>query len=294
MKRKDTFRRNKFSMLIFIAFIFLGIYFSIKFALIGEKKLDLSSKNVYLYNLTDDKEEFKFLADKKVAPASLTKIMTTIVALEHIDDLSAAAPIDVASYKEMVERNSSMAGFYGRETTSFRDLLYGTMLASGGECANSLAIDSLGSKETFVKAMNQKAEELGLKNTHFQNPDGLDEDNHYSSAKDLAMLLKYALENGHFRAIFTKTKYHSTSTNNHPDGIDIKSTVLTKAGRYDQKGFKIIGGKSGTTYEAGNCWASLVEKNGKEYICVVLGSPIENLGKDEGHIFDTLKLMEKI
>lgn len=258
------------------------------------KDLELYSKNIYVYNLTDNKKELSIDARRKVAPASLTKIMTCLVALENIDDLSAIAPIDKDTYQKMVRENSSMAGFYGNEQTTYRDLLYGTILASGGECANSLAVNVSGDVSTFVSLMNEKAKEIGLKNTTFKNPDGLDEKNHYSTAEDLSRLLKYSLNNANFRAIFTRETYTSKPTIDHSKGIVIKSTVLEKLHGYNQNGFKILGGKSGTTKEAGHCWATLVEKNGKQYICIVMGSPIRDNKTNDEHILDTLNIMEKI
>ncbi|HHX69045.1 MAG: serine hydrolase [Miniphocaeibacter sp.] len=264
--------------------VYFGIFKNNKF-----KDLTFESKNIYVYNITDEKEVLNINGEEKVAPASLTKIMTVIASLENIDDLSALAPVDKASYQEMVAVNSSMAGFYGKEQTTYRDLLYGTMLASGGECANSLAINISKTTEEFVKLMNEKSKEIGLNNTNFTNPEGLDEENNYSTAKDISELIKNSLKNSEFREIFTKEEYISTSTLDHPEGIEIKSTVLTALSDYEQKDFKIIGGKSGTTENAGFCWATIAEKNNKEYICVVMGSET-----NEGRIEDTLKIMDEI
>lgn len=264
--------------------VYFGIFKNNKF-----KDLTFESKNIYVYNITDEKEILNINGEEKVAPASLTKIMTVIASLENIDDLSALAPVDKDTYQKMVAVNSSMAGFYGKEQTTYRDLLYGTMLASGGECANSLAINISKTTEEFVKLMNEKSKEIGLNNTNFTNPEGLDEENNYSTAKDISELIKNSLKNSEFREIFTKEEYISTSTLDHPEGIEIKSTVLTALLDYEQKDFKIIGGKSGTTENAGFCWATIAEKNNKEYICVVMGSET-----DEGRIEDTLKIMDEI
>ncbi len=151
----------------------------------------------------------------------------------------------------MVRENASMAGFYGREPTTYRDLLYGTILSSGGEAANSLAINVGGNTKDFVKLMNKKVKELDLKDTHFTNPEGLHDKNQYTTAADMAKILDYALDNGDFRAIFTKETFLTTSTLDHPGGILLKSTVLSRLHNISQKGFQIIGGKSGTTSQAG-------------------------------------------
>lgn len=254
-----------------------------------------TSEYVYVLDRTNKDELVKKNHKSKAYPASLTKVMTAIVALEHIDDLSAIAPIDTASYKKMVNNNSSMAGFYSKETTTYRDLLYGTILSSGGEAANSLAIHIGGDTDSFVKLMNAKASEIGLKDTHFTNPEGLHDKDQYTTAYDMAKLIDYALDNGHFYAIFTKESFTTSSTQDHPNGILLRSTVLSKLHGIAQNNFQILGGKSGTTYEAGQCWATLAVKDNKEYISVVMGAELRNIkNPDNKHIEDTIKVYNKI
>lgn len=253
------------------------------------------SQYIYVFDRDTENAMYEKNHKSKAYPASLTKIMTTIVALENIDDLSAIAPIDIETYREMVVSNSSMAGFFGKETVTYRDLLYGTILTSGGEAANSLAIHVAGSVERFVQMMNDKAIELGLNGTHFTNPEGLHNKKQYTTASDMAKLLNYALNNGHFKKIFTTERFQTTSTADHPDGILLKSTVLASLHKGKQNGFEIIGGKSGTTYEAGQCWATLGLVNGREYISIVMGAPLEDISHpDKAQMMDTIKLYTKI
>ena len=256
---------------------------------------EYSSKYILVLNRENKEVEFEENYKKKAYPASLTKIMTTIVALDHIEDLSDVTPIDVETYKEMVSENSSMAGFYGNEKVTYRDLLYGTILSSGGEASNSLAIHVAGSKDNFVKLMNDKAKDLGLKDTNFTSPEGFHNENQYTTAYDMAKLLDYALEDGDFRAIFTKATFNTTSTIDHPNGILLESTVLSKLNGISQEGFSIIGGKSGTTSQAGQCWATLGLKDGKEYITIVMGAHLNSLSNpDMSQRDDTIKLFESI
>ncbi|WP_251638796.1 D-alanyl-D-alanine carboxypeptidase family protein [Sporosarcina sp. NCCP-2716] len=251
-----------------------------------------ASQHIYLLDRDSGKAVFEKDATSKAYPASLTKIMTTLVALEHIDDLSAGAPVDVQTYQAMVAQNASMAGFYGREAVTYRDLLYGTMLPSGGEAANSLAINVAGSREKFVRLMNEKAAALGMTKTHYSNPEGLHDPEQYTTAADMAKLLDHALGNQNFRAIFTKPAFTTTATADHPAGIQLKSTVLSSLHPEEQHGFTIIGGKSGTTYEAGQCWATLSTADGREYINVVMGAPLEDVSHpDFAQKRDTLKLL---
>lgn len=238
---------------------------------------DYTSEYILVLDREDKSIEYKKNHKSKAYPASLTKIMTTIVAIENIEDMSKVAPVDVDSYKKMVENNASMAGFYGKEAVTYGDLLYGTILSSGGEAANSLAINISGSRDKFVELMNKKAQELELKNTHFTNAEGLQDDRQYTTAYDMAKLLDYALDNRDFKAIFTKKTFKTSATLDHPDGIQLHSTVLSNLEDIEQKGFEIIGGKSGTTEKAGECWATLGVKDGREYICIVMGAPIDDV-----------------
>lgn len=287
MKNKRTWPIFLIPILIIILFLILRIS--------TREVVEYESEAVYVYNLTDDKKITGVNEDKKLPMASLTKIMTVYEGLLRISDLNAIAPVDTESYQEMVSQNASMAGFFGNEQTTFRDLLYGAMLPSGGEASDSLAINISGSTLEFAELMNERAKELDLKNTHFQNVDGMDAPAHYSSAKDIAMLLKTALENENFRAIFTSHDYLSSYTPDHPQGLYMESTVFKKLRDYEYEGFEIIGGKSGTTDKAGLCWATLSVKNGKEYIIVVMGAPYEDIDNPEdGQVKDTLDILERL
>lgn len=297
---------RKFSLVIKIsAILIIALFLFFKV----DDKLDLGIKDflpflssdeyvsphIYMIDRETDHVVYEKNSHAKAYPASLTKIMTVIVALEHIDDLSAVAPIDIDTYKEMVARNSSMAGFFGGEQVTYRDLLYGTILTSGGEAANSLAIHVAGDLESFVQMMNDKASELKLNDTHFTNPEGLQDKKQYTTAVDMAKLLNYALDNGDFKAVFTKKAFQTTPTAEHPDGISLNSTVLTLLNNDEQNGFEIIGGKSGTTYEAGQCWATLGLIEDHEYINIVMGAPLDDISQpDHAQIEDTLKLYEKV
>lgn len=298
-KVKTIFKPLLIAMIILIIFIFPGNKSRVVFLdLNGKFSInadEYTSKYIYVLDREDKSMEYEKNSRVRVYPASLAKIMTTIVAIEHIDDLSEVAPVDVDTYKEMVANNASMAGFYGKESTTYRDLLYGTILSSGGEAANSLAINIAGNVKDFVLLMNEKASELGLKDTHFANPEGLHDENQYTTAYDMAILLDYALDNGHFRAIFTKKEFNTTSTLDHPNGILLKSTVLCKLDGLSQDGFEIIGGKSGTTSEAGECWATLGVKENKEYICIVMGAPLEDISNPSGaQIDDTIEIFRRM
>lgn len=251
--------------------------------------IDLVSEYAYLKKVGDNKVIFEKNKNVRVAQASTTKIMSTVVALEMIEDLDALAPIDYDAYMEMVNNNSSMAGFYANETTTYRDLLYATMLNSGGEAVMSLAVNISGNEEDFVQLMNEKAKQLNLSNTNYKNVTGLDAEDHYSTVEDTAKLLEYALSNKDFRDISSTKSYQSSSTNHHPDGILLQSTVLNLVVDNSEENYEIIGGKSGTTKKAGQCWATYGIINNELYIAITFNAPFDD---NFSHVSDTNKLYE--
>ena len=161
--------------------------------------LDISSKNAVLYNLNDDNIIYEVNKDERVSIASMTKIMTCLVALEKINNPKDKVVMTTSMFYRLAEENASVAGFYIGEEVTYEDLLYGLMLPSGADAAQALAISLYGSVDKFVDRMNEKAKELGLKNTHFVNPTGLDIKGHYSSVDDVAIILKEALKNDTFK-----------------------------------------------------------------------------------------------
>ena len=121
-----------------------------------------------------------------------------------------------------------MAGFRPGETATVRDLLYGVLLPSGAECCEALAREVSGSEEAFVELMNQKAAALGMASTHFCNPTGLHDPEHVSTARDMARLLRAAMQNEMFRTIFATARYTVPPTNLHPDGFTLESTFWSE------------------------------------------------------------------
>lgn len=207
-------------------------------------------------------------------PASVTKMMTTIVALENIDDIDARYTMPSSIYDYLFTRDLSTAGFENMESVSFRDLLYGTMLRSGAECCLALANNVGGSEEGFVQMMNDKAAEIGMTNTHFMNCTGEHDPEHYSTVHDMAILLQYGLQNEMFRTLITSSEYTSSSTDQHPDGITMYNSFHQTFGSPDAGGATLLGGKTGFTTEAGQCLASFASIDGHEYILVTFGASV--------------------
>ena len=146
-------------------------------------------------------------SQEKIFPASLTKMMTVLLVLENGEDLNRQVRLSEDIFPELYEEGASMAGFLPGEHATVRDLLYGAMLPSGGECCKALAEEVAGSEENFADLMNKKAEELGMKHTHFVNSTGLPDRKHYTTTKDLARLLEHAWENGDFQRGFPGNLY---------------------------------------------------------------------------------------
>lgn len=228
--------------------------------------------------------------EQTMYPASMTKIMTAIVAIEELDSLDREITLTDETFAGLYERDATQAGFQPGETVQAIDLLYGVMLPSGAECCIALADDIAGSEEGFVELMNQKAEKLGMDGTHFCDSTGLHDPDHYSTAKDIAVLLKYAIRNDTFREII-ESPYHSTAaTNIHPDGITFYSSMFNNLPDPSVTGGKILGGKTGFTNDAGLCLASFAEIDGTEYILVTAGA----FSAGTPHITDAVTIYNRL
>lgn len=237
----------------------------------------LSADNLYSpYAILIDLANHAILMQKRstarIYPASLTKIMCAIVAIENLPDLREPVKLPEVIFRELWSEDATMAGFLPGECVPVIDLLYGALLPSGAECCLGLARRIAGSEQGFVKLMNEKAVALGLNDTHFANVTGLHHPSHFSTVRDLADLLCYALQNEIFRKVFTAVRHSTASTNKHPGGITFYSTMFKKIGDPRFKDGVILGGKTGFTAEAGLCLASLAEYGGKEYVLVTAGA----------------------
>ena len=210
---------------------------------------------------------------EKVAIASLTKIMTAIVSIENINDLSEEVKINS---KDLVGLDGySKAGFKDGDSVTYEDLLYGLMLPSGGDAAQILSnrIDN------FVDKMNIKAKELDMYDTNYSNVLGRDEENNYSTARDLSKLVIYSIKNETFKKIFSSDNY--TASN----GIKLTKTTYKTAKSYNIDINNLTGSKTGFTGGAGYCLASTATINGIDYLMITLGA--ENPSK---HIVDTVNI----
>ena len=257
------------------------------------QELDLSginSSTAVLMQARGGKVIGEINGDQQMYPASMTKIMTAIVAIEELGDLDQEITLTNEMVAGLAEQNAMQAGFQPGETVRAIDLLYGVLLPSGAECCIALADTVAGSEEAFVELMNKKAAKLGMDNTHFCDTTGLHDPNHYSTARDIAVLLKYAIKNDTFREI-VESPWHSTpGTNVHPDGITFYSTMLKNLSDTTVTDGQILGGKTGYTGEAGHCLASFAEIDGLEYILVTGGAA----GTGIPHINDAVTIYNRL
>ena len=206
-------------------------------------------------------------------PASIAKIMTAIVGIEHCPDLNASVTITDAMLEGLLEADASVAGFVSGEEVQYIDLFYALLLPSGADAANAIAISLFGSIDAFVQEMNDMALQLGMVATHYTNVSGLHDVKMRTTATDVAMLFNYALSNDVFRSVITKQSYTTAATNKHPDGLTVYSTMFSMLPKTEfENGAVILGGKTGTTTPAGQCLASFGSYQGREYILVTLGA----------------------
>lgn len=239
---------------------------------------DITGEYVTLYNMNEDTLLYSKNDTKKTSIASLTKMMTTLVAIEEIDNLDKIVTIKERDFEGTV--GYSKAGFKVGDKVTYRDLLYGIILPSGADAVNAVVNNTLG-YDKFIKKMNETAKKIGMNDTSYANPVGKDDENNYSTSNDLAKLLKYALKNKTFKTIFT-TKNYKTS-----NGINLESTV----NRYENilNTNEIKGAKSGFTKDAGRCLASITTLNNVDYLLVVINSSTTspyNAVKDTITIYD--------
>ncbi len=232
------------------------------------------AQTAIIVNLKENKAVAERQAHKRVYPASTTKIMTLLVATENIKDLNDTFTMTLDITDPLYVADASVAGFLNGEKVNMKDLLYGCILPSGADAAMGLAIKIAGSEEAFVKLMNEKVKELGLENTNFTNVTGLHNEQHYSSAYDMASILKAALQNDICREVLSTYRYTTAKTPQNPDGIPLSSTLFDYMYGTEPETATILGGKTGFVNESGYCIASYGKANesGNEYIVITLGN----------------------
>lgn len=205
------------------------------------------------------------------APASITKVLTALIVLERCSMDETVTFSQNAVYN--VESNSSSAGYDTGDTASVKDCLYALLLKSANEAANALAEHISGTTEEFAVLMNEKAAELGCQDSHFSNPSGLNDENHYVSAYDMALITKAAFENADFSKIVATTYYELPPNKKNPEGQGISpGNKMIKKNWPDQYRPDVIGGKTGYTSIALNTLVIGAQQGETKFVTVILHS----------------------
>lgn len=231
-------------------------FFTLPASALADDEHELSAHSAIVLCADTGDVLFEKNADERMLIASITKIMTAIVVIENAD---LEERIVIKPEWSAIE-GSSMYAVPG-ESYTVRELLYGMMLNSGNDAAAALACTLCGDEPSFARLMNEKAALLGLENTSFRNPHGLDEDGHYSTARDMAVLTAYCMENEDFRSI--------VSTN----CAVIKDVTYYNHNRLLREYGGCIGVKTGYTIAAGRTLVSCAERGGMRLVCVTLSAP---------------------
>lgn len=238
--------------------------------------VDLYSQAYMLINLDDD--SYPVVAQKnqdaKMYPASLTKIVTAIVTLNNVADLNAKATVSQKAFDVLLGTGAQVAGLEVGETLTIEQLLYLTMVHSACDATEVLAEYVGGSIDGFVQMMNDYATSLGCEGTHFANPDGLHDENHYTTASDMAKITLDAMRNPTFVKISTTVQYEYNGSNFYHTNLMLRSGYVSYYYKYAK------GIKTGSTSEAGYCVITTASKDGYNYLAVVLGAPIMDYNND--------------
>lgn len=248
---------------------------------------EFSSEIISEYGVLIDVENETIVAQRagkiRMYPASMTKILTVLTAADALGilgpegenspvlDEKFTITIEITDYSFV--NDCSNVGFEVGEEVTVRDLFYGTILPSGADAALGLAYYVSGSQEAFVELMNQELERLNLLGTsHFTNCVGIYDEEHYSTAYDIAVILKTAADNPFCRKVLSERTYTTSQTEQHPEGMTISNWFLRRIEDKDTHG-EMLCGKTGYVLQSRSCAASLAcDVNGKEYVCVMAGS----------------------
>lgn len=238
--------------------------------ILSEHVTEALSEAAGLFNIQEKEVKFAKNIFQKIYPASTTKVLTAYVALKH-GDLQAVATVTEENLK--LESGSTVCGLSAGDQISLEELLYGLMLCSGNDAANVIADMISGSTEEFAKLMNQEAKSLGATNSNFVNAHGLHNENHYTTAYDMYLIFHAAVQNEQFQQIINTQNHTGTFTNGTGEIVNKEWATTNKYLKGEEaapEGISVVGGKTGTTNDAGYCLVLYSKKDDKiPYISVV-------------------------
>lgn len=250
----------------------------------GVEDISIEASAALLVDLDTDQIFYEQAANEQRYPASITKIMTALLTLEAIGrgelDLTTVVTVDSAALQDLT-KDSSTANLQAGEEITVHDLLYCLLLASANEAANILAMTVCQDIPTFVEKMNQRAQELGMESTHFANPHGLHNPDHYTTAWDIYRMSKEAMTHATFREIVGTSRYTVPATNLSKARSLVNTNGLLPSTKYSYSFDGTIGIKTGSTGEAGYCLVAAAKRKGHTLVSVVLGAanPTDSNGK---------------
>ena len=272
----------KKTLSIFLSILTLFVSISACFSSYGATytpDVELYSDAYMLINLDDDSYPtvVEYNADEKMYPASLTKIATAMVVLNNVDDLQAEVEVTSSAYNILLGTGAQVAGLEVGDVATVEDLLYLTMVHSACDATEVLAEYVGGTRENFIQMMNDYAESLGCTGTNFVNPDGLHDDDHYTTARDMSLMTLDAIQNETFLKIATTLTYEYNGTNYYHTNLMLRSGYVSYYYEYAE------GIKTGSTDEAGYCVVTKASKDGYNYLAIVMGAPLIDYN-DDGYI----------
>lgn len=264
----------------------LVIFLFNSFNVYAAEELSINAKSALIVETNSGKIIYEKDINEQNYPASTTKILTAILAIENcdLDDVVTVSQNAISS----IPTEYVIAPLYVDEQIKVKDLLYALMLKSSNDAAYVLAEHVGGSIDGFSEMMNNKAQEIGCKNSHFVNPNGIDNPDHYTTAYDMYLIANYAMKNEKFVEIVSTYEYTLPATNKYPSNDRIMKNTnnfVNPNSEYYNKNVKGI--KTGTTTKAGNCLIAESANNNLEFITVVLGAETSN-----GKFSETKKMIE--
>lgn len=288
---------KKAVIFLLISVFFLSVFFPLHcFASYNSELGDVEAEIVYVISLDNDEVIFDKNVDKKTAPASLTKIMTALLTLENVQDLTKVFTVSASALAPLAGTGSSNANLVEGEQMTVKDLLHCLLIPSAGDAACVLAEGVGGNISAFVEMMNKKAQQLGMTSTHYANPFGYDNDEHYTTARDMAKLVREALKYPIFEKI-TSLKEYTVGATNKSEARYLQSTIYMMNPNYERYYLPYVTGiKTGTTDNAGRCIITKASKDGYTYLAIVMrGKNINENGEEiNGAFVDCKKILKWI
>ncbi len=263
---------KKTVIFLLTSIIFLSILTPITCYAEYNDSINLRADIACMICLDNDEAIFNKNYNKKSAPASLTKIMTALVALDRSEDLQSPVVISQYAIDSLVGTDSSTAGLVPGEKVTMYDLLNCLLVKSANEAAIAIAEYVGGSVPAFLDMMNKKAKDLGCIGTNYVNVHGLDQDGQYTTAHDMYLICKEAMKNPVFKKIVGQTSYTMPKTNMNDERILPSTNFMINSNYTDCYVPYATGIKTGTTDDAGRCFITMASKNGYNYIAIVMGA----------------------